>query len=190
MSRLSEPSSKPMHLVDFDHKALAFAMKLLEGAAYKRVTPTDCITHLLDPDKPSPLSEARAVNNKLYNWVRRKILSRDNLVDRRNTLQTFISVAHVRTHRLLPLCISYSIQLQACRAERNFASMATILAAIGSPAISNLRSTRRLLDKEAVKALNNLNATIDPARDHHEYTKLLRGHASKKGEACIPWFGN
>ncbi|KLO13837.1 ras GEF [Schizopora paradoxa] len=170
MSRLSEPSSKPMHLVDFDHTALAFAMKLLEGAAYMRVTPTDCITHLLDPDKPSPLSEARAVNNKLYNWVRRKILSRDNLVDRRNTLQTFISVAH------------------ACRADRNFASMATILAAIGSPAISNLRSTRRLLDKEAVKALNNLNATIDPARDHHEYTKLLRGHASKKGEACIPWF--
>lgn len=109
MAKLAKPLSEPMHLVNFDHKDIAFSMRLLEGAAYKRITPTDCITHLIDQDKPSPLSEARAVNNKIYNWVRRKVLSRDNLTDRRNTLQTFISAAHVRNNWRFLVALIYNI---------------------------------------------------------------------------------
>lgn len=97
-----------MHLANFDHKDVAFAMRLLEGMAYKSITPTDCITHLIDQDKASPLSEARSINNKIYNWVRRKVLSRDNLTDRRNTLQAFISAAHVRKYIRL-LCAGVGI---------------------------------------------------------------------------------
>lgn len=67
--------------------------------------------------------------------------------------------------------------------------MSAILAAVNSPALSSLRTTRRSLDKEAVKILNSLNATLDSTRDYHEYTRLLQGRSSKKDEPCIPWLG-
>ena len=70
-------------------------MMLIEGNSYKRITPTDCVLYLMDQESPNSILEARLLNNKIVNWVKRAILRPDRTSDRGDTLRFFINTAFV-----------------------------------------------------------------------------------------------
>ncbi|KLO12025.1 kinase-like protein [Schizopora paradoxa] len=166
-STIASLGTRSIRQSEIEPDKLAFAMMLLEGNIYKRITPTDCVLYLMDQDSPTSIFHARILNNKIVNWVKRAILLPDQTSDRADTLRFFINTAF------------------ECRKLRNFSSMSAILAATNSPAISRLKKTVECLEGEPIvlETQTKLSAILNPNNNHHAYKELL---PSVKHH-CVPW---
>ncbi len=106
-STIASLGTRSIRQSEIEPDRLAFAMMLVEGNSYKRITPTDCVLYLMDQDMPTSISDARVLNNKIVNWIKRAILRSDRINDRGDTLRFFINTALVS---LLPsICVKIGI---------------------------------------------------------------------------------
>lgn len=92
-SRRSRHSSQPgdqniPKAADVTPSALADALSLLEGGIYSKITPADCVAHLLQLPSTENISAATVANNRIVNWVKKSVL-RSNDVDARCSVYKF-----------------------------------------------------------------------------------------------------
>lgn len=102
---MSDTVSKAADLMPTD---IALALFLYEGDRYNAITPTDCVSHLMQRPEQSVIerggnvSEARDANNKITMWVKYRITKPDKLEERRQSLRFFVDTAFVSTeHSIL-----------------------------------------------------------------------------------------
>ncbi|KAH9057640.1 hypothetical protein EDB87DRAFT_1746990 [Lactarius vividus] len=113
---------------------------------------------------------ATKVNNRLVNWIKKKILGPEDVQKRASYFRHFVLVA------------------EECRKLQNFSSMSTIVAALQSATRASstpLVLTRESsLSKSEKQILRHLEDLLDPRGDHRTYREALN---NIKSPFVIPW---
>lgn len=92
----SQSDKRSVRASDMTPTGLAIALRILEGANYRAITATDCVSYLLHQNGPSKVAEARVINNKIVNWVKKSVTRSDRMEHRGDTLRFFVNTAVVR----------------------------------------------------------------------------------------------
>ena len=92
---LSQSDKRSVRPSEITPQRLAIALRILEGANYKAITATDCISYLLYQNGLSKVADARVTNNKIVNWVKKSVTRSDRMEPRGDTLRFFVNTAVV-----------------------------------------------------------------------------------------------
>ncbi|KAI0303379.1 hypothetical protein B0F90DRAFT_1816200 [Multifurca ochricompacta] len=141
---------------------IAISLSVIEGDSYGKITHADYIAHLRGSPITKHIELATKANNRLVNWVKRKVLSPEDVNRRANSFRLFVLVA------------------EECRKLQNFSSMSAILAALQSATLASSTTSQLILTRESkltknesnsyayLKAPSILKATIGLTVKHYE----------------------
>ncbi|KAI9433953.1 ras guanine nucleotide exchange factor domain-containing protein [Lactarius indigo] len=148
---------------------IALALTIIEGERYAEISQVDYVAHLRGAVSKR-IEFATKVNNRLVNWIKKKILGPEDVQKRASYFRHFVLVA------------------EECRKLQNFSSMSTIVAALQSA--TRASSTQLVLTREnnlsknEKQTLRQLEELLDPRGDHRTYREALN---NIKSPFVIPW---
>ncbi|KAH9171468.1 ras guanine nucleotide exchange factor domain-containing protein [Lactarius sanguifluus] len=176
--RLLFPLYNPVVDIDQDRQRLpnqikaadiALSLTVIEGEHYAEISQADYVAHLRGAISKH-VELATKVNNRLVNWIKKKILGPEDVQKRASYFRHFVLVA------------------EECRKLQNFSSMSTIVAALQSA--TRASSTQLVLTRESClsksekQILRQLEDLLDPRGDHRTYREALN---NIKSPFVIPW---
>lgn len=106
--------------------------------------------------------------NKLSLWIIEEIISYDKKSSRAAVIEKFIRTAN------------------ECRKLSNFNDCVNIISALNSYIIKNMKNTMKVINKDALILLEELNSFCSCARD---YANLRNATKNISGKPCIPYLG-
>ncbi|KAH9039389.1 ras guanine nucleotide exchange factor domain-containing protein [Lactarius hengduanensis] len=148
---------------------IALSLTVIEGEHYAEISQADYVAHLRGAISKH-VEFATKVNNRLVNWIKKKILGPEDVQKRASHFKHFVLVA------------------EECRKLQNFSSMSTIVAALQSA--TRASSTQLVLTRESSlsksekQILRQLEDLLDPRGDHRTYREALN---NIKSPFVIPW---
>ncbi|KAH9057104.1 ras guanine nucleotide exchange factor domain-containing protein [Lactarius deliciosus] len=148
---------------------IALSLTVIEGEHYAEISQADYVAHLRGAISKH-IEIATKVNNRLVNWIKKKILGPEDVQKRASYFRHFVLVA------------------EECRKLQNFSSMSTIVAALQSA--TRASSTQLILTRESSlsksdkQILRQLEDLLDPRGDHRTYREALN---NIKSPYVIPW---
>ncbi|KAI9448931.1 ras guanine nucleotide exchange factor domain-containing protein [Lactarius psammicola] len=174
VSPLQPSSGRPVSPLSLDQiKALDIAVSLtvIEGERYAKISRADYVAHLRGAVSKH-IESATKVNNRLVNWVKKKIIGSEDVQKRATSFRLFVLVA------------------EECRKLQNFSSMSTIISALQSATSASSTTSQLVLTRESrlskseKQILRQLEDLLDPRNDHRTYREALE---NIKSPSAIPW---
>ncbi|KAI0003232.1 hypothetical protein BJV74DRAFT_881694 [Russula compacta] len=144
---------------------IAISLTVIEGDYYSKITQIDYITHLRGTPITKHIESATKINNCLVNWVKRKILSSEDVNKRASNFKLFVLVA------------------EECKKLQNFSSASAIIAALQS-AQQLILTRESKLTKSEKQLLCQLDEMIAVQGDYRGYREVLQ---NTKSPFVIPW---
>ncbi|KAI9457793.1 hypothetical protein BJY52DRAFT_1223704 [Lactarius psammicola] len=198
VSPLQPSSGRPVSPLSPDQiKALDIAVSLtvIEGERYAQISRADYVAHLRGAVSKH-IESAMKVNNRLVNWVKKKILGSEDVQKRATNFRLFVLVAEVLDcscdffSRLTEFGECAPFSPQECRKLQNFSSMSTIIVALQSATSASSTTSQLVLTRESrlskseKQILRQLEDLLDPRNDHRTYREALQ---NIKSPFAIPW---
>ena len=172
---------------DITPRQLAMALTVLEVEQYLSLFPADYIRHLLHSPSPGNIATAADINSRICRWVKMSVLMPEQYPVRAEVLKFFINTALVSF--LGPWCRSPTphslIVIQECRELGNFSSVVAIVVALQSQLVTQLKLTRREVDRHQLRKLEKLETLMSDAPHHRPYHEAL----AKSSKSCLPYIG-
>ncbi|KAF8266619.1 hypothetical protein EI94DRAFT_1786854 [Lactarius quietus] len=150
---------------------IALSLTVIEGERYAAITQVDYVVHLTGAVSKH-IESATKVNNRIVNWVKKKILGPEDVNKRAMNFRLFVLVA------------------EECRKLQNFSSMSTIISALQSATMASSTTSQLVLTREnrlnksEKHILRQLEVLLDPQGDHQAYREALK---SIKSPFVVPW---
>lgn len=154
-------------ILQYGHQELANQLTLFEYRLYSELQARECLVwHKVQTGDPvQNLVTFVSHSNRLANWVKFSILSRDRLGERADTVDKWIRIA------------------EKCRSINNISSTCSIVAALSSSVIERLHLTwARVERKGQLVPLQNLAQPACYFRECREFLKTVE-------KPCIPFIG-
>jgi len=150
---------------------IACSLTVIEGERYAEISQADYVAHLTGATSKH-IESATKVNNRLGNWVKKKILGSEDVLKRAIYFKLLVLVA------------------EECRKLQNFSSMATIVSALQSATLASSTTSQLVLTRESElsksekQILHQLEELLYPQGDHRAYREALQ---KSKPPFAVPW---
>ncbi|KAI0050015.1 ras GEF, partial [Auriscalpium vulgare] len=149
---------------------LATALTVVEGDCYAKITYLDVVLHLLHSNNKH-IEAASVMNNRIVNWVKKRVLKSNDVSRRAEVFKFFVNAA------------------EECRKLGNFSSMSAIVTALQSSTKADsttplmLTRTQKLSSSEK-RTLRHLDDLLAPSSNHRAYREALRDASTSR---IVPW---
>ncbi|AMD22598.1 HHL172Wp [Eremothecium sinecaudum] len=164
---------KKLRLLDIDPSIFAKQLTIKEHELYCKIVLFECLarawrTRYCDFGSSTNISNFIKNSNHLTNFVSYIIVKQNDLKQRSQVIQYFITVA------------------EQCHHLNNFSSMTAIVSAMYSSSVYRLKRTWGIVPNNYKDILEKLNALMDSTKNFSRYRELLE---SVREFPCVPFFG-
>ncbi|KAG8968746.1 hypothetical protein FRC03_006201 [Tulasnella sp. 419] len=155
-------------LLEVEPLEMARQLTIMENRLYNKIRPIEFLQRAKEQgSEDDSIKTIISTSNRLASWVADSVLKKEDPKKRALVLKNFILVA------------------DRCRYLQNFSTMAALIAGLNSPPIRRLKRTWEQVNTRIVALLDDLEKTLDSARNFTGYRAML----SRLEPPCVPFLG-